>query len=108
MNARNGWWLMMLAGTIALAGCVVAPGYVEASGPSVVTVPGPPPPALAVTVPPPPAVGMVWIGGDWFWRDRWIWRPGRWVNPPRPGVRWAPGHWWHREGRWFWRPGRWR
>lgn len=47
MDVRNGWRPVVLAGMIALAGCVVAPGYVEASGPAVVTVPGPPPPPLA-------------------------------------------------------------
>ncbi len=108
MKAGNGWRLVIPHGAMALAGCVVAPDYVvEAPTPAAVVVPGPPPPPLALVSPPAPAVGMVWIGGDWFWLNRWVWRPGRWAYPPHPYARWIPGRWWLHGPRWDWGLGRW-
>lgn len=43
-----------------------------------------------------------WDGG------RYVWVPGAWVVPPRPGGVWVAGHWRHRAGGWVWIEGHWR
>lgn len=36
-----------------------------------------------------PSPRHVWVSGYWDWRERWVWRPGRWRIPP-PGMEWQP------------------
>jgi hypothetical protein len=69
---------------------------------------GPPPPRVERR-PPPPGRRYVWVGGYHRWdRGRYVWVPGSYVLPPRPGLRWVPGRWEHRRDSWYWRDGRWR
>ncbi len=68
--------------------------------------------------PPPPVVerpyqapgrGLVWIPGYQRWEgSRFVWVPGRWVRPPRPGAVWVPGQWRRTQLGWHWMHGHWR
>ena len=41
-----------------------------------------------------PGKGYFWIGGYHRWTGTaYVWVPGRWALPPRPGAVWLPGHW---------------
>lgn len=85
--------------TLALSGCVVAPGPPEPyyPYPGAVILEAPPPPQVEV-IGPPPSVGFIWIDGYWGWNhDHHEWVPGRW-EAPRSGNHWVP-HRWEREGR---------
>jgi WXXGXW repeat (2 copies) len=69
-----------------------------------------PPPAVIVERPGPPLhTGWVWVPGYYRWSGtRYIWAPGRWVNPPRRGVVWIPGRWVPRSGGYVYIAGSWR
>ena len=72
---------------------------------------------IKVRPPRPPKVNVhihapgprhVWIEDEWVpHRGRYEYRGQRWVEPPRPGVVWVPGHWRHRRHGWIWVPGHW-
>lgn len=68
------------------------------------------PPAVKVeTRPASPGRGYVWTGGYYRWNgNRYVWTTGRWVNPPRSGAVWVPGHWVHGNKGWYWVDGHWR
>lgn len=56
-----------------------------------------------------PSPRHVWIEDDWEpYNGRYEYRGHRWVEPPRAGVVWVPGHWRHRRHGWVWVPGHWR
>jgi WXXGXW repeat (2 copies) len=70
---------------------------------------GPPPPPRYGVVGYAPGPGYVWTDGWWDLRgNRWIWAPGRWQRPPRPGMRWYPHEWRQDHGRYRMRRGGWR
>ncbi|HUA08511.1 MAG TPA: hypothetical protein VMA98_04500 [Candidatus Acidoferrales bacterium] len=55
-----------------------------------------------------PGRGYVWIGGYQHWNGRaYVWVPGRWARPPRPGQRWYPGRYVSRGGIYVWINGYW-
>ncbi|WP_446744262.1 YXWGXW repeat-containing protein [Silvibacterium acidisoli] len=59
--------------------------------------------------PPAPGPRYAWHDGYHRWDGhRYVWMPGAWVAPPRPGVVWVPGHWRERGGGWVWIEGHWR
>jgi hypothetical protein len=105
--ARFAPWALVLAATLGLSACVVAPlpgpQYGGDPGPVVISPMAPPPmPAEAVVAAPAP--GYIWIGGYWGWAGgRHVWTPGRWTAP-RPGYHWQPRRWsqgpggWHQHG----------
>lgn len=70
----------------------------------------PPPPAKVESVPPRPEGNVVWVDGEWAYRNRkWRWRRGRWVAlPPGKNLAFAP---WTTvrdgEGRLFYAGGKW-
>jgi hypothetical protein len=69
---------------------------------------GPPAP-IVERRPPPPERGFVWVDGYQRWDGgRYVWVPGRWDRPPRPGARWVAHHWAHRHGGWVMVEGHWR
>ncbi len=68
----------------------------------------PPPPPLVETVTLAPGPGYVWIGGDWVWSGRWVWRAGYWGYPPYPHAVWVGGYWGRGPHGWGRRPGHWR
>ena len=92
-----GGWILAVVGSLVISGCAqqrpppVAepPPPPEEGAPVTAQVAPPPVPPEAVVVSPGPQ--YVWIGGAWEWQGRWIWVPGRWVVPPRPGVIWVRG-----------------
>lgn len=56
-----------------------------------------------------PGAGYVWTNGYHRWDGRaYVWVPGRWAMPPRPGVMWVDGHWGRRRGGYVWIEGHWR
>jgi hypothetical protein len=68
-----------------------------------------PPPAVVERPGPPLHPGWVWIPGYYRWNGhRYLWVPGRWVNPPRPHAYWVPGRWVARGGGYTWIAGYWR
>jgi outer membrane lipoprotein SlyB len=73
---------------------------------TVITEAPPPPPAEVVTLAPGP--GYVWIGGDWGWDGRWVWRAGYWSLPPYPHAVWVGGYWGRGPYGWHRYPGHWR
>lgn len=101
----------LLAGTLLLGGCVVAPAPV-AVGPDmpagVVYAPVAPPAPRVEVIPAVPYPGAVWIDGYWNWSGgRHVWVPGRYARP-QPGYRWQPRHWERRPGGdWSLRGGTW-
>jgi hypothetical protein len=90
--------MLVLAGTI-LTGC---------AGGAYVVAAGPPAPRDGV-VGYAPGPGFVWADGFYDMRgSTWVWVPGGWRRPPRPGSMWvAPA--WRQEGRhWRFHRGYWR
>ena len=73
---------------------------------TIVTEAPPPPPVETVVLAPGP--GYVWIGGDWVWSGRWVWRAGYWAYPPYPHAVWVGGYWGRGPHGWHRSPGHWR
>jgi hypothetical protein len=71
----------------------------QLSQPVPIAVPWAPPPMLVEAPPPPPWPDARWTGGYWVWRDRWVWAPGRWAQPPQPQYHWVPPYYEHRQDR---------
>lgn len=107
--------------SLGLGGCFVAypyqpypSGYVATvvPEPQYVTVYQKPPMPRVEVIGVAPAGGMVWIPGNWVWRDRWVWRDGYWARPPHPHAHWYRGRWEKHDDRdrdeWYWARGRWR
>lgn len=71
--------------------------------------PGAPPPLEQEVIIAAPSPLHVWTPGYWHWQDRWVWIPGQWVLPPRPGARWRGPEWVPHEGnRYRFEHGGWR
>jgi hypothetical protein len=69
--------------------------------------PPPPPPQDVVVVQPGP--DYIWIAGAYDWSGaRWVWVPGRWEHPARPGAVWVRGDWHHEAHGYRWEHGHWR
>ncbi len=87
----------------------VPPGYYPAPGVRLIA-PGPPPPLQQEIIIAAPSPAHVWLPGYWNWQNRWVWVPGGWALPPRPGARWIGHHWVLHEdgGRYRMRHGEWR
>ena len=83
---------------------VGASSSVEAT--TVITEAPPPPPVEVVTLAPGP--GYIWIGGDWVWNGRGVWRAGYWSLPPYPHAIWVGGYWGRGPYGWHRYPGHWR
>ena len=68
------------------------------------------PPARFVEHPGPrPHPGWVWQAGYHRWDGaHYVWAPGVWVAPPRPGAVWVAHRWVHRDGGWVLVEGHWR
>jgi hypothetical protein len=97
--------LLLLAGSFLATGCVVrertvyrqpAPAPAVVGGEVVVTEAPPPMVVENMTVSPGPQ--FVWVGGNWVWRNHWVWQRGRWERPPRAGVVWVPHRYEYRGG----------
>jgi len=73
---------------------------------TVITQAPPPQPVQTVVVAPGP--GYVWVGGEWVWNGRWVWRAGYWAYPPYPRAVWIGGYWARGPHGWYRRPGYWR
>ena len=68
-----------------------------------------PPAAIVETRPIRPGPGYVWIMGYHRWDgNAYVWVPGHWVVPPRPGARWIAHRWVRRHGGWVLVEGYWR
>ena len=90
---------------LALAGALAA-GAPLAALPVYVKI-APPPPRVEVKVV-APGKGYFWIGGYHRWTGTaYVWVPGRWALPPRPGAVWLPGHWKKHAHGWVWSNGHW-
>jgi len=65
-------------------------------------------PVVAVR-PERPSPRHVWIGEEWVPSGgTYVYRGGYWAAPPRPYLKWIPGHWLSTPRGWVWRPGHWR
>ena len=109
--------LPALISALALAGCVAPPPYYyyrAAPAPyynpaaAVVVAPRPPPPLREEFIVVRPSPAHVWTPRYWAWQNRWVWAPGRWALPPRPGARWNAHAWVPHQHGWAYRPGGWR
>ena len=70
---------------------------------------GAPPPPIQYEAPPPmPGPGYVWQDGYWG-NDggRYLWRPGRWNQPPYPNAYWNHPHYDHYQQGWQMHEGHW-
>jgi hypothetical protein len=94
---------LVLASTIALSACVIAPPPRMAAGPTVIVrAPIQPPPPRVEVIPPAPRQGYLWIPGYWHWeanRHRWI--DGHWEQH-REHEHWVD-HRWERDDHDQWR-----
>ena len=87
-----------------LTACVVTPSAGQAE---IIITDNPPPPRYIIP-PPPPSSLHIWIQGYWQWtNNRYVWVPGHYARPPKPGAHWRPGQWVKRRGGWVWIPGYW-
>lgn len=77
-------------GTLMLAG-ILATAAVAAE---VVIRTAPPAPVSVAVVGVAPSPRHVWTAGYYKGANgRYVWVPGRWIVPPRPGVVWVPPRW---------------
>jgi hypothetical protein len=68
-----------------------------------------PPAAIVETRGVAPGPGYFWTAGYHRWDgNAYVWVPGTWVLPPRPGARWVAHRWVRRHGGWVFVEGRWR
>jgi hypothetical protein len=89
----------------ALLGITLLPAAVNAQ----IYVQVRPPVAVVERPGPPPGPGYVWIAGYHRWDGaRYVWVPGRYDRPPRPGAHWVAHRWEHRHGGWVLVEGHWR
>ena len=96
--------LATAAATLLIAGAVAA---APAQAQVYVHI-GPPRPLYEVR-PVRPHPGWAWRAGYHRWDGyRYVWVPGAYVMPPRPGVYWVPGHWRNTPRGWIWIEGHWR
>jgi hypothetical protein len=79
---RQASTMILGVAVLILGGCI----YTQTSG-------EPPPPLQSETIVVAPGPGLVWISGEWAWRDRWVWVGGYWGRPPHPHAVWVPGCW---------------
>lgn len=107
-DGRTGSRLVAAVGCVLVAvmgsACVVAPM-------PVVEWPPPPPAPAAETLPVTPGPTYVWVPGHWAWspwHGRYLWVPGRYVQPPGPAYVWVPGFWAPSVGGHIWIGGHWR
>lgn len=72
---------------------------------------GPPPPRRERIGrrPPGPRDRYVWRKGYWVYQGNgYVWRPGVYVERPRPRATWVPDRWVRRRGEWVYIEGHWR
>jgi hypothetical protein len=95
----------IVAGALALAGCVATEAPLPPRG---VVVSGPPPaPLVEPARPPPPGPTAVWIVGYWHWTGiQYAWIPGHWENAP-PGAAWAAPAYVSEGGAYYYQAGAW-
>jgi WXXGXW repeat (2 copies) len=111
----------LVAATVVLTGCIIAPPLppaphqlvrITAGTPTanVEYVQSEPPAPLYETVTVSPGVGYVWMPGLWYWSGgRHVWRSGVWQRPPAGYRTWNNGGWYHSQGRgWYHSGGYWR
>jgi len=56
-----------------------------------------------------PSRNHVWVAPEYVISGgTYIYKPGYWALPPRPGTIWIAGHWIHRPHGYVWIAGRWR
>jgi len=56
-----------------------------------------------------PSPRHVWVAPEYVISGgTYIYKPGYWALPPRPGTIWIAGHWIHRPHGYVWIAGRWR
>ncbi|HEX7159351.1 MAG TPA: YXWGXW repeat-containing protein [Edaphobacter sp.] len=79
-----------------------------------VTIGTPPPPIRYEEAPPPPPppppqqMGFVWVQGFWAPEGgRYVWRPGRWMQPPDGDARWHAARWEQGDHGYRYREGYW-
>ncbi len=109
---------LAVTGVVLIAtGCAAHQHVVYPSPPVAVVATAPPATVYVTTPPPPPRVeviavtpgpGYVWIGGAWYWDNRWSWRSGYWARPPRFGAVWVGPRYVYHGGRRMWYGGYWR
>lgn len=52
--------------------------------------------------------GLVWVGGYWQWGGGgYVWAPGRWARPSRPGYVWLAPRYERRQDRHVYIQGQW-
>jgi hypothetical protein len=73
------------------------PGYAVPNPNVEYLAPGAPPQPQQEIIIASPGPGYAWTAGYWHWQNGWIWIPGQWVLPPRPGLRWFGPHWEHHD-----------
>ena len=56
-----------------------------------------------------PSPRHVWVGEEWAPNGRtYVYKPGYWAAPERPGAIWVNGHWANRPRGYVWVAGHWR
>jgi hypothetical protein len=94
----------ILALSLAVGGCVVAPARPYYGGGWVVAAP---PVARVEYYGAAPYPGYFWMAGYWRWGGGgYAWAPGHW-SAPRAGYRWMPRHWVQGRRGWRMAGGRW-
>jgi len=75
---------------------------------AVTTVVTPPPPPAVEPVVVAPGPDYIWVGGEWEWSNRWVWRSGYWGRPPYVHSVWVRASYWHDGRGWHYYRGHWR
>jgi hypothetical protein len=65
------------------------PGRPAPVNPQIEYLPEPPEPIEIAPSVPAPSSTSFYVPGQWVWRQRYVWRPGFWINH-RPGWCWTP------------------
>jgi len=82
--------------------------FTACAGSGAVVIVDPPAPRYGV-IGVAPGSGFIWVEGFWDLRGgSWVWAPGRWVRPPRPGAVWVGSAWRHEGAHWRYHRGYWR
>lgn len=89
-QAQGGW--QWVSGFWQEVNPLPAPGEDQQQvQPEIQYLPGPPASLEAGPTVPAPTVTSVYVPGSWVWRDRYVWRPGVWVEYRTDWV-WVPAH----------------